>query len=110
MVFGEIVGEIGFSGCPENLEVSLFDAIAYPVETHVDGPGALLVDGIVGDSAGGRVVGLNGRGVLWISHFVERGAKDFAFIRVDAEACDFGSGCSGHVTLPNSCDLSLPPL
>ncbi len=93
MVFGEIVGEIGFSGCPENLEVSLFDAITYPVESHVDGPGALLVDGIVGDSAGGRVVGLNGCGVLCVAHLVECSAKDFAFFCVDEEACDFGFGC-----------------
>jgi hypothetical protein len=37
MVFGEIIGEIGFAWGQKHDEMTLFDAIAHPVGPHVDG-------------------------------------------------------------------------
>ena len=36
MVFGVVVPEVGASGGPVNLELTLTSAISYPVKAHVD--------------------------------------------------------------------------
>ena len=53
MVFGDIVGEfVAFSRDPENCELTLFDSVADPVKSHVNGFGAFVFDGAVGESDG----------------------------------------------------------
>ena len=36
VMFGEVVGEVDGTGCPEHVELALVNAIAEPVEAHVD--------------------------------------------------------------------------
>jgi hypothetical protein len=36
VVFGEVIGKVGFAGLPMDAEVALADTVAYPIETHVD--------------------------------------------------------------------------
>ena len=48
VMFGEIVCVIEVSRCPIHVELVLLDTIAYPIETHIDGAGASLGDGVVG--------------------------------------------------------------
>ena len=47
-MFGEVICEIEVSRRPIHVEFVLFDAISYPIETHIDGAGASLGDGVVG--------------------------------------------------------------
>ena len=36
VMFGEVVSKIHRTGCPVDVELALFDAVAKPIETHVD--------------------------------------------------------------------------
>ena len=56
MMFGEIVCEVEVSRCPIHVELVLFDTIPYPIETHVNGAGSSLCDGVVGKADGSGVV------------------------------------------------------
>ena len=58
MVFGEVIGTIGGAWTPKNVELALADPITDPIKTHVDGFGPLLFHGVIGNAAGGAVVGL----------------------------------------------------
>ena len=49
-MLGKVVGEIFFTFAPVNLELLLGNTILYPVETHIDGFRASLLDGVVGDA------------------------------------------------------------
>ena len=48
VMFGEVICEIEVSRRPIHVEWVLFDAIPYPIETHIDGAGASLGDSVVG--------------------------------------------------------------
>jgi len=58
MVFGEIIGMVGTAGSPENLKLALPDSVPDPIEPHVNGFGLLLFHSVIGNAAGGAVVGL----------------------------------------------------
>ena len=96
MVFGKIIGEICFPRGPENFEMTLFDTVANPVESHVYGPRALLIDSVIGDSTGGGIVGLDGSSFLSVAHFLQGGSKNLALFGVDEEASNFSFGGRGH--------------
>jgi hypothetical protein len=68
--FGVVIGHVALSWSPINVEFSLLDPISDPVETHVDGMGALLLDVVVGNAAGSGIVGLDWHGWLWMAHFL----------------------------------------
>ena len=44
VMFGEVVGKVDGTGCPEHVELALVNAIAEPVEAHVDCLGSVLFD------------------------------------------------------------------
>jgi hypothetical protein len=67
VVFGEVISLIEGAGFPMDDELFLSGAVADPIKAHVDGFGALLLDGIVDDTFGAGVVGLNGSGWLWVA-------------------------------------------
>ena len=67
-MFGVIVGDVDVAGCPEDVELVLFDAVAYPVETHVHCTAAALFDSVIGNAIGAGVVGLYWCRWLWVSH------------------------------------------
>ena len=71
MVLGDIVSLVFGSRSPVDDELLLADAIVDPVETHVDGLGAFLLDLAIGEADGCRVVGLDGGGRLWVPKFLE---------------------------------------
>ncbi len=50
MVLGEVIGIVFETTAPVDDELAVGDAVFNPVETHVDGFGAALFDGIVGNS------------------------------------------------------------
>jgi hypothetical protein len=47
MIFSEIVGEIVGAFSPMYYELTLFDAVAYPIKPHGNGFGPSLFDGLV---------------------------------------------------------------
>ena len=67
-VLGEVVGDVDVAGCPEYVELVLFDSVADPVETHVHGSAAALFDGVIGYAVGACVVGLYWCSGLRMSH------------------------------------------
>jgi len=58
MVLGEVVGPILDARSPKDVELALAHLVAYPIKPHVDGFGALLFNGVIGNAAGCAVVGL----------------------------------------------------
>lgn len=70
-MLGEIVCKVVTSTTPMDNELSLIDAIAYPIESHVDRLGAALLDCIVDDAGSACVVCLNEGRRLRMSHFFE---------------------------------------
>ena len=60
MMFGAVVSPVEVARGPVEVALALGVAAAEPVETHVHGLGLLGDDGLVGDSDGGGVVGLEG--------------------------------------------------
>jgi hypothetical protein len=53
MVLGEVVCQVLGTRAPVNQEVTMFDAVTDPIETHVYSLGATLANGGVDDSSGG---------------------------------------------------------
>ena len=66
MVFGEVISAIQFGFAPIHVILALSDAIADPIEAHIDGFGPLLFDGVIGEASGGGVVGFDGSGWLYV--------------------------------------------
>jgi hypothetical protein len=75
MVFREVVGHVGRAAFPVDDELALADADADPVEAHVNGFGALLSDGVIGNTHGTLIVGLDGCGGLGMAQFGKGGAE-----------------------------------
>ena len=50
VAFHEVVCHVHDSGCPEDTELFLVNVIAYPIESHLNGVGALLFDVFVGNA------------------------------------------------------------
>ena len=67
MVLGEVVSQVVGSFLPEDLELVLGYSISDPVESHVDGFGALLFDCAVGYALGALVVGYDDCGRLLVT-------------------------------------------
>ena len=59
MVFGEVVRSIVVYFTPVNAKVALADAVTDPVEAHIDGFGAALLDSVIVYSCCGIVVFIN---------------------------------------------------
>ena len=58
MVLGEVVRFVAAAGTPVNVELLLFGAVADPVETHVHGFGAFLLNIVVSNAGSCGVVRL----------------------------------------------------
>ncbi len=50
-------------------ELAFVDAVANPIEAHVDGFGAALFDSVVGDTSSACVVGSHWGGWLWRAQY-----------------------------------------
>ena len=92
--FREEIGIVVLSCRPNNLEDSLASAVADPVISHVDGLRATEFDGVVGDSDGCAVVGIDLGGLLRVSEAGEDGAFEIGVLGVDVEGSIFGLGGS----------------
>ncbi len=59
VMLGVIIGKIVCSGPPVDQELPLAGPVLDPVESHVDGLGSFLFDGVVGESLGSGVIDLH---------------------------------------------------
>ena len=67
-VLGEVIGKVFSSFLQVQVELFLIDAAAHPMETYVKILGALLAYVVIGDVIGGRDVGLDWGGRLWVAN------------------------------------------
>ncbi len=95
VMFSEVVSQIVSAAAPVDKELALGDAVSDPVEAHVDGFGAALFDGVVGNARGTGVVGLDGSGWLWMSHPGESGPEPGTIFGVVEEGAKFSFGGRG---------------
>ena len=91
-VFGVVVGDVDVAGCPKNIELSLFDAVADPIETHVHGSTATLFDDVIGYAVGACIVRLDRCWWLRVSHGNENVAQHDGVFGVVEECAKFGFG------------------
>ncbi len=96
MVLGEVVGQIVGATAPVDEELALGDVVFDPVEAHVDGFGAALLDSVVDDAFGTGVVSLDWSGGLGPAHGDECVSKDTGVLGVDEEGAEFGFGGRCH--------------
>ena len=66
MVFCKIISTIEAAFLPVDMKLALADAIADPIEAHVDCLRSFLFDGVIGDAAGSAIVSLEWCGQLWV--------------------------------------------
>ena len=69
VVFCVVVGQVGCSRPPVDIELALLDPVLQPVESHVDGLGAFLFNGVCQDTMACGIVGLEWCGWLWMAEF-----------------------------------------
>ena len=73
------------------------DAVANPVEAHVDGFGAFLFDGVIRNAEGGAVVRDHGSGRLGMTEFLQADSDRAGFFAIVVEkSSEFGFGGAGQ--------------
>lgn len=92
----KIIGEIVCAFAPVDQEMALAHPVADPVKTHIHGFGATLFDGVVCDTGGAGIVGLDGGCRLWMSHVAEGVAEHGGLFSIEEEGTKFGLGGRGE--------------
>ena len=94
MMFGKIIGTVGFPRGPVEVKLLLSNAIFEPVVTHVKRLGAFHADCGMEDAVRGGVVGFDRRAGwgLLVAHFFKGGANGNSLLRIEEQASDFGFG------------------
>ena len=70
MMLFEIVGAVSRSAPPIDMVLSLSDAVADPIETHIHCFGSFLLHGFIGNAAGCTVVSYHRSGRLGMAELV----------------------------------------
>ena len=101
MVFGRkmlgvVVSEVLYAGFPVDVELVLVYTVTDPVESHIDGFGPSLFDGVVDDAGGAGVVDLDWCGRLRPSHFKKGGADRACILGIVKTSAYFGFGGGRH--------------
>ena len=102
--FCEIVSsQISLSWGPIDLELALGDAVAEPVKAHVNGFGSILLDGVVEDTIGSAVVGLDRGRMLPESQFNESDSVGDCHTGIEVASTEFGFSGIGEDVLHDCC-------
>ena len=96
VIFCVMVGNIGYSWVPVHEELSAAGIVADPVETHGNGFGALLFDGVICKLDSGLVVNLHRCGWLGVAKFADHCGDGDGFLCIDIGGADFGFGGKSH--------------
>ena len=105
MVLAEVVAQVGVSWLPVNSELSLFNTVLEPVESHVDGFGAALLDSAIEDSIGTFVVSLDGGCRLGMAELDESLADGATNLCVVVGSSHIRFGSTAH-DIPEDVDIS----
>ena len=81
-MFREIIGSVKLAFSPHDVKLFLPDAVAYPVESHVNGFRPFLLHCVMGDSCGCGVVGDDWRRWLRVTEFFKANADGACFFGV----------------------------
>ena len=73
-MLGEVICQVVGTFVPEDDELDLFNAVLYPIKSHVGGFGTALLDRFIGDASGCLVVGDDHCQWLLVGHFFENNA------------------------------------
>ena len=76
--------------------MSLAGAVDHPVNFHVDGFGAALINVVVGNAAGACIVSLEGGRRLLVFHFFKGKYDGIGITAVLVESAHFGICYGGH--------------
>jgi hypothetical protein len=90
MMFGEIVSEIVGAAVPMDNEVALGNPIPNPVEAHVNGFVATLLDSTICNARSTGVIGLYWGWWLGMAHILEGCAKPSSFFAIVKQSTQFG--------------------
>jgi hypothetical protein len=92
-VLGEVVSKVIGPLPPVDGELALCNTIADPIEAHVNGFGASLFYGSIGNARRTGVVSLDGSGRLWMSHVCKGCSEPSGFLAVMEESAKFRFSC-----------------
>ena len=96
VVFGEVICPIQTALAPKNVKLSLPHMVVNPIEMHVNGFGAFLFDGIIGDARGCAVVSLDGGRWLRMPQFFESCLDGAGLLAIVEQCCQFGLCGTGY--------------
>ena len=85
-----IITSVVVAGFPIYFELALSAYVTDPIETHIDGLGAFLFDGVRGESYGGGVVHLHFGGRMGMIHLLQCGSDRDSLLTIDVGCSYFG--------------------
>jgi hypothetical protein len=101
-VFCEVIGEVFVA--PVHTKLTLLDSIANPVEAHVDGFRATLLNCVIDYSSSAGVVDLDGGRWLWPTQFFKSSSDGCGVLGI-LEACsNFSLRGRGHNVAQDAAD------
>ena len=95
-MLGEVIRKIFSSLLPVQAELVLLDAAAHPVETHVKSFGAFPEHVSGEDGVGGRAVGFDRGGRMWVAHFGEGRADGNSLLAMEENRSSFDFRGGSH--------------
>ena len=96
VVFCMIITSVVVDGFPIYFELALSASVTDPIETHIDGLGAFLFDGVRGESYGSGVVHLHFGGRLGMIQFLQCGLDRDILPTIDVGCSYFGFCLRSH--------------
>ena len=96
VMFGRVVGQIGVTFAPVDVELFLGGAVAKPIKAHVHGFRASLCDRVCKNAFRRLIVKLEGDWSLGMAHFVEGGDNRNGIFCIEKTHACFRFLCGGH--------------
>ena len=96
MVFGKVISFIENALFPVYKKLALADAVMNPIETHVDGFGALLFDTLVGNTSCSAVVSLDRGRWLRMAEFFKINVQWASLFTIEEKGCKLRFGSTGE--------------
>ena len=96
VMLGEVVSKIVGPGLPVDKKLALSDAVADPVEAHVNCFGSSLFDSVIDDAFSSGIVSFDGSGWLRPAHLFQGGSKGSALLGILEQGTNFGFSGGGQ--------------
>jgi len=96
VMLSEVICFVGSAQSPKDIILALANMIMDPVEMHVNGLGALLLDVVVGNTSGSGVVGLNRGCGLGMAKLEEGNAQWTSMFGIEKQCTQFDFSGAGQ--------------